>query len=154
MRVDGTGPTSSQRPDVAPRETDDADLEATARHGGCSGLTKEEPMSYVIAEPCIATCDQACLDVCPVDAIHGPMPNRELAAVPKAERGASAAPAALHRSRGLHLLRSLRAGVPGLGDLRGRRPTDGVATLPRDQRGVLPHRRRVVDQFAMRADRM
>jgi ferredoxin len=43
-------------------------------------------MSYVIAEPCIATCDQACVDVCPVDALHGPLPHRELAAIPKEER--------------------------------------------------------------------
>jgi NAD-dependent dihydropyrimidine dehydrogenase PreA subunit len=34
-------------------------------------------MSYVIAEPCVAICDTACVDVCPVDAIHGPpKPNR------------------------------------------------------------------------------
>lgn len=43
-------------------------------------------MAYVIAEPCVATCDQACLDVCPVDCIHGPVPNDEIAAVPKEER--------------------------------------------------------------------
>jgi NAD-dependent dihydropyrimidine dehydrogenase PreA subunit len=43
-------------------------------------------MTYVIAEPCVATCDQACLDVCPVDCIHGPIPNEEIAAVPKSER--------------------------------------------------------------------
>lgn len=29
-------------------------------------------MSYVITDPCIATCDTACVDACPVDAIHGP----------------------------------------------------------------------------------
>ncbi len=29
-------------------------------------------MPYVIADPCIATCDAACVDACPVDAIHGP----------------------------------------------------------------------------------
>ncbi len=28
-------------------------------------------MSYVITDPCIGTCDTACVDVCPVDAIHG-----------------------------------------------------------------------------------
>ena len=27
-------------------------------------------MAYVIAEPCIGSKDTACLDVCPVDAIH------------------------------------------------------------------------------------
>lgn len=29
-------------------------------------------MIYVIAEPCVGTCDTACVDVCPVDCIHGP----------------------------------------------------------------------------------
>jgi NAD-dependent dihydropyrimidine dehydrogenase PreA subunit len=30
-------------------------------------------MAYVIAEPCnTAACNQECVDVCPVDAIHGP----------------------------------------------------------------------------------
>ncbi len=29
-------------------------------------------MAYVIAEPCIGVCDTACVEVCPVDCIHGP----------------------------------------------------------------------------------
>lgn len=29
-------------------------------------------MTFVIAEPCVSTCDTACVDVCPVDCIHGP----------------------------------------------------------------------------------
>ena len=29
-------------------------------------------MSYIIAEPCVGTCDTACVDVGPVDCIHGP----------------------------------------------------------------------------------
>ena len=29
-------------------------------------------MSYIIAEPCVSTCDTACVEVCPVDCIHGP----------------------------------------------------------------------------------
>ena len=28
-------------------------------------------MPYVIAEPCIGVKDQACVEVCPMDAIHG-----------------------------------------------------------------------------------
>lgn len=28
-------------------------------------------MAYVIAEPCIGTKDKSCIDVCPVDCIHG-----------------------------------------------------------------------------------
>ena len=27
-------------------------------------------MAYIIAEPCIGTCDTACVEVCPVDCIH------------------------------------------------------------------------------------
>ena len=30
-------------------------------------------MAYIIAEPCIGTCDTACVDVCPVDCIHPTM---------------------------------------------------------------------------------
>ena len=29
-------------------------------------------MSYIITEPCLSACDTACVDVCPVDCIHGP----------------------------------------------------------------------------------
>ena len=27
-------------------------------------------MTYIIAEPCVGTCDTACVEVCPVDCIH------------------------------------------------------------------------------------
>ncbi len=27
-------------------------------------------MTYIIAEPCVDTCDTACVEVCPVDCIH------------------------------------------------------------------------------------
>ena len=30
-------------------------------------------MSYIIGSPCVSTCDTACVDVCPVDCIHGPI---------------------------------------------------------------------------------
>ena len=30
-------------------------------------------MPYIICEPCVSTCDTACVDVCPVDCIHGPI---------------------------------------------------------------------------------
>jgi NAD-dependent dihydropyrimidine dehydrogenase PreA subunit len=43
-------------------------------------------MTYVIAEPCNAVCDQGCVDVCPVDCIHGLIPNDALRAIPKEER--------------------------------------------------------------------
>ncbi len=29
------------------------------------------PMAYIIAEPCVGTKDKSCVDVCPVDCIHG-----------------------------------------------------------------------------------
>ena len=29
-------------------------------------------MSFIIAEPCVGTCDTACVEVGPVDCIHGP----------------------------------------------------------------------------------
>jgi ferredoxin len=28
-------------------------------------------MPFIIVEPCVGTCDTACVDVCPVDCIHG-----------------------------------------------------------------------------------
>jgi len=30
-------------------------------------------MSYIIGQPCVSTCDTACVAVCPVDCIHGPI---------------------------------------------------------------------------------
>lgn len=35
-------------------------------------------MIYVIAEPCEGVCDTACVDVCPVDCIHGPVELKEI----------------------------------------------------------------------------
>ena len=29
-------------------------------------------MAYIITDPCVGTCDTACVEVCPVDCIHGP----------------------------------------------------------------------------------
>ena len=29
-------------------------------------------MTYIITDPCVGTCDTACVEVCPVDCIHGP----------------------------------------------------------------------------------
>lgn len=43
-------------------------------------------MTYVITSPCVATCDTACVDVCPVDAIAGPIDVAALRAVPVEER--------------------------------------------------------------------
>ena len=33
-------------------------------------------MTYIIAEPCVGTCDTACVEVCPVDCIE-PVPNEK-----------------------------------------------------------------------------
>jgi NAD-dependent dihydropyrimidine dehydrogenase PreA subunit len=35
-------------------------------------------MAYVITDPCVGTCDTACVDACPVECIHGPLPLDEL----------------------------------------------------------------------------
>jgi ferredoxin len=44
-------------------------------------------MTYVITKLCVGTCDSACVDVCPVDCIIGPIPLDQLRAVPAADRG-------------------------------------------------------------------
>ena len=35
-------------------------------------------MTFVITEECCGTCDTSCVDVCPVDCIHGPIPTEEI----------------------------------------------------------------------------
>ncbi len=30
-------------------------------------------MAYIITDPCVSVCDTACVEVCPVDCIHGPV---------------------------------------------------------------------------------
>ncbi|MCH8332137.1 MAG: 4Fe-4S binding protein [Bacteroidetes bacterium] len=30
-------------------------------------------MAYIITSPCVSLCDTSCVDVCPVDCIHGPI---------------------------------------------------------------------------------
>jgi len=41
-------------------------------------------MAYIIAEPCVATKDTACVDVCPVDCIH-PAKNRDYSGGPESQ---------------------------------------------------------------------
>jgi len=41
------------------------------------------PMAYVIAEPCIGTKDMACVDACPVDAIHPGKHDRGVETAPQ-----------------------------------------------------------------------
>ena len=40
-------------------------------------------MTFIIAEPCVSTCDTACVEVCPVDCIHGPEDREGLGAEAK-----------------------------------------------------------------------
>lgn len=47
-------------------------------------------MSYIIAQPCVGVCDTACVPVCPVDCIHGPLTVEEIEAI-KEEHGEGAA---------------------------------------------------------------
>ena len=41
----------------------------------------------VITAPCDGVCDTACIDVCPVDCIHGPVTVETIQAIPVDERG-------------------------------------------------------------------
>ena len=42
-------------------------------------------MAYIICEPCVGTCDTACVEVCPVDCIHGPYDKEGAGAEAKVE---------------------------------------------------------------------
>ena len=44
-------------------------------------------MIHVITSPCEGTCDTACVDVCPVDCIHGPLSIDRVRQLGPAERG-------------------------------------------------------------------
>lgn len=44
-------------------------------------------MAYVITRRCVGVCDTACVTVCPMDCIDGPIPLATLRATPVAERG-------------------------------------------------------------------
>ena len=59
-------------------------------------------MAYIIADPCEGTCDTACVDVCPVDCIHGPEDKEGAGAEAKEPDFGSYRQTALHRSRGVH----------------------------------------------------
>jgi NAD-dependent dihydropyrimidine dehydrogenase PreA subunit len=43
----------------------------------------------VITEPCVGVCDTACVDACPVDCIHGPLPVSEIRTIGSVERETS-----------------------------------------------------------------
>jgi NAD-dependent dihydropyrimidine dehydrogenase PreA subunit len=42
------------------------------------GISRRNIMTYVIAEPCIDVKDKACVEVCPVDCIHGGDDDKQL----------------------------------------------------------------------------
>jgi NAD-dependent dihydropyrimidine dehydrogenase PreA subunit len=44
-------------------------------------------MAHVITEKCIGTCDTACVDVCPVNCIHGPLELERIRDIPTPDRG-------------------------------------------------------------------
>ncbi len=48
-------------------------------------------MTHVITKQCESTCDTACVSVCPVDVIHGPVNVDELRALEGADRATAAA---------------------------------------------------------------
>ena len=43
-------------------------------------------MTYVITQPCIGVKDGTCIDVCPMDCIHGPKSLEEIRAIPMENR--------------------------------------------------------------------
>jgi ferredoxin len=51
-------------------------------------ITTEEDMTYVITESCQGTCDTACVDVCPVDCIAGPVAIDQIRSVANGDRAA------------------------------------------------------------------
>jgi ferredoxin len=57
------------------------------RHRPCNGPREEVfEMAYVITEKCEGTCDTACVEVCPVDCIAGPLSIDAIRSVPSSER--------------------------------------------------------------------
>lgn len=49
-------------------------------------VAQTSAMAYVITSPCVATCDTACVYVCPCDCIAGPLTLEEIRAVPEGDR--------------------------------------------------------------------
>lgn len=38
-------------------------------------------MAFIITQPCLGVCDTSCVEVCPVDCIHGPISLDEIEAI-------------------------------------------------------------------------
>jgi NAD-dependent dihydropyrimidine dehydrogenase PreA subunit len=49
-------------------------------------LAQEAFMAHVITQRCAGTCDTACVEVCPVDCIHGPIDLKAIRSTPAGER--------------------------------------------------------------------
>jgi NAD-dependent dihydropyrimidine dehydrogenase PreA subunit len=43
-------------------------------------------MAFIITSPCVGTCDTSCVEVCPVDCIHGPISVDEIKAAQKGDK--------------------------------------------------------------------
>jgi NAD-dependent dihydropyrimidine dehydrogenase PreA subunit len=65
---------SAQPANVAKR----AAPEALAKGIRPGSSHKGNVMAYIITEPCIGTKDKSCVDVCPVDCIHGTEEDNQL----------------------------------------------------------------------------
>src|SRR5262249_50026265 len=77
------------RPGQAPGNCARRPRHAPCEGRGGGGLSAWRiAMTYVIAEPCVGTCDTACVDVCPLDAIHGPVSVEEIRRAPGVDHAA------------------------------------------------------------------
>jgi ferredoxin len=70
MLVARAGPVGAGSGGRGPREF----VVAAGRDNSTAAYATITPMAYVIAEPCIGTKDNSCVEVCPVDCIH-PTPD-------------------------------------------------------------------------------
>jgi NAD-dependent dihydropyrimidine dehydrogenase PreA subunit len=84
-------------------------------------------VAYVIAEPCIAVKDTACVDACPVDCIH---PKKDEPAFAEAEM------LYIDPIECIDCGRS-RVGLSGLGNLHPRRLARELGSLRAEERGLL-----------------
>ena len=70
-----TAPTcDAAHPAAHSRSSSRAHAAARGARASIDFQDPETPMTYVIAEPCIGTKDNSCVEVCPVDCIH-PTPD-------------------------------------------------------------------------------
>ena len=80
------------------------------------------PIAFFHCQPCIGTKDTACVDAYPVDCIHPKKNSTYNDGRPSSDDVSSV----VHRSRGMHRLRGLRAGLTGLRHFYAGRPAREV----------------------------